>query len=85
MGIFMKSIDEIEKEINVVLEKVRPYLQVDNGDIEFVRYEPDTQVAEVRFLGMCHDCAMSIMTLRAGIERFILKDVPEVRRIEMVK
>ncbi len=81
----MQNKTEIENRIKAVLSELRSYLQEDGGDVEFVRYEEDTQVAELRLLGMCKDCPMSIMTLRAGIERFILRSVPEVRRVEAVK
>ncbi len=75
---------DIKEEVEKVLVSIRPYLQIDNGDIEFVRYDSDNQVLEVRFLGMCRTCPLSQMTLRAGIERFILKYIPEVKRIEAV-
>lgn len=83
----MEMIDPelVEIKILEVLYYIRPYLLEDNGDVEFVRFEEDTHVAEIRFLGSCCTCPLSIMTLRAGIERFILKYVPEVRRVEAVK
>jgi Fe-S cluster biogenesis protein NfuA len=81
----MNDVDNIKQRIEKVLDKIRPYLQEDRGDVEFVRYEEDTRVAEVRLLGNCTDCPMVMMTLRAGIERFILEAVPEVRRIEKVR
>lgn len=49
-----------------------------------VRFLHETGVLEVRWLGTCAICPMSRMTLRAGIERVILNDVPEVKRIEAV-
>lgn len=61
----MDKIHEIEFRIRAVLKKVRPYLAEDGGDVEFVRFEEDTGVAEVRLLGMCAECSLSIMTLRA--------------------
>lgn len=79
----------MEKKVNIkieqVLKEIRPYLQIDQGDIEFVRYEKETRVAEFRFLGNCKICPLSPMTLRGGIERFILYNVPEVRRIEAIQ
>mgnify|MGYP001452581225 CR=1 FL=1 len=74
----------IKERIETVLETIRPYLQEDRGDVEFVRFEEDTQVLELRLLGNCTHCPMSMMTLRAGIERFILDSVPEVKRVEKV-
>lgn len=74
----------IDEQIIAALSECRPYLQEDGGDIEFVRFEAETRTAEIRFLGACCTCPMSIMTLRAGIERVLLKRVPEVRRVEQV-
>lgn len=76
--------ETIIAQIEESLEKVRPHLQADRGDIEFVRYEEETQVVELRFLGNCAVCPLAIMTLRAGIERVILYDVPMIKRIESV-
>jgi Fe-S cluster biogenesis protein NfuA len=64
---------------------VRPYLQLDAGDVEFVRFEPESGVVELRFTGACVSCAMLPMTMRAGIERTIRAAVEEVRRVEAVK
>lgn len=64
---------------------MRPYLQEDEGDIEFVRFENETSVLEVRFLGNCKTCPLSVMTLRAGIERYLLARIPEIRRVESVQ
>ncbi|MFA6570234.1 MAG: NifU family protein [Bacteroidota bacterium] len=76
---------DIENRINIALTKVRPYLNEDEGDVELVRFEEGTNILEVRFLGNCKDCPLSMMTLRAGIERFVQKEVPEIRRVELVE
>jgi Fe-S cluster biogenesis protein NfuA len=75
---------DIENRICEVLKEVRPFLKQDGGDVEFVRFDEPNKVAEVRLTGMCKHCPMSMMTLRGGIERFILDGVPEVRRVEAV-
>ncbi|GAB1370629.1 NifU family protein [Candidatus Kapaibacterium sp.] len=72
----------IEHRVNEILDNLRPYLQEDDGDVEYVRFEEDTRTLVLRFLGNCDGCPLSMMTLRGGIERFILKDIPEVRRVE---
>lgn len=72
-----------KEQVEEVLKKVRPFLQLDNGDVEFVSIENEN-IVKVRLLGSCHGCPMSLMTLRAGIERLILKDIPEVKRVESV-
>ncbi len=80
----MTDIKDIEKEINRQLNVIRPYLKEDGGDVEFVRFEEETAVAELRLLGACKDCPLSVMTLRAGIERYLLSRIPEIKRIEAV-
>ena len=74
----------MKEEILKALESVRPFLQADNGDIELVDITDDG-IVKVRLLGECENCPLSIMTLRAGIERSLMKQVPGVRRIEAVK
>ena len=73
----------MKDEILKALESVRPFLQADNGDIELVDVTKDG-IVKVRLLGECEKCPLSIMTLRAGIERTLMKQVPGVRRIEAV-
>jgi Fe-S cluster biogenesis protein NfuA len=73
----------MKDEILKALESVRPFLQADNGDIELVDVTNDG-IVKVRLLGECEKCPLSIMTLRAGIERTLMKQVPGVRRIEAV-
>lgn len=74
--------NNIKEKIEKVLVKIRPYLSIDDGDVEFVRYEEENKTLVVKMLGNCRNCPMSIMTLRAGIEKFILKEIPEIKRIE---
>lgn len=73
----------VEQRIEDSLKTVRPYLQADGGDVKFVRLRPDG-VLEVQWLGTCLICPMSQLTLRAGVERALLNDVPEVHRVEAV-
>ncbi len=70
-------------QIEEVLKKIRPFLQIDNGDVEFVGIDNEN-IVKVRLLGSCNGCPMSLMTLRAGIERLIMKDIPDVKRVESV-
>lgn len=74
----------IATRINRVLQDIRPYLKEDGGDVEFVSYDDLAGIVYVRFQGNCVNCPISIMTLRAGIERYILSEVPGVRRIEQI-
>ncbi|TSA21292.1 NifU family protein [bacterium] len=66
------------------LEQVRPYLQRDGGDVEFVRMTDDG-IVEVRLTGSCVSCPMSLMTLRAGVERALMLAHAEIRRVEQVR
>jgi Fe-S cluster biogenesis protein NfuA len=72
-----------QENINLVLEKIRPYLKEDNGDVEFVAID-EGNVVKVRLMGACYGCAMSLMTLRAGIERYLMREIPDVSRVESV-
>ncbi|MBX3043689.1 MAG: NifU family protein [Candidatus Kapabacteria bacterium] len=74
----------LRPKVESILEKLRPYLQLDGGDVEYVHYETDTRTLVLRLLGNCSGCPMALMTLRGGIERFILKDIPEIRRVEKI-
>ncbi len=74
----------MEDEILKALESMRPFLQSDNGDVELVEVTEDG-IVKVKLLGECKECPLSAMTLRAGIERSLMQQVPGVRRIEAVK
>lgn len=74
----------MKEDITKAIESIRPFLQADNGDIELVEITNEG-IVKVRLLGECEKCPLSIMTLRAGIERSLMKQVPGVRRIEAVK
>lgn len=69
--------ERIEKAIDIC----RPYLQADGGDVKLLRISQDG-VVEVAYEGTCTICPLSPMTLRAGIERTILRCAPEVKRVE---
>ncbi len=72
-----------KEQIEEVLKKVRPFLLIDSGDVEFVGIDNEN-IVKVRLLGSCNGCPMSMMTLRAGIERLIMKELPDVKRVESV-
>lgn len=66
------------------LAQVRPYLQRDGGDVELVSLTEEG-IVEVRLIGSCISCPMSMMTLRAGIERALMLAHAEVTRVEQVR
>ncbi len=70
----------IKDRVLKALERVRPYLQSDGGDIEFIDITDDMTV-KVKLTGACQGCPFSIQTLKAGVEQAIMKEVPEIRRV----
>ncbi|PIQ08311.1 MAG: hypothetical protein COW71_12600 [Ignavibacteriales bacterium CG18_big_fil_WC_8_21_14_2_50_31_20] len=74
----------MREKIEQALQSVRPYLVADGGDVEFVSVSEDG-IVEVRLTGACVGCPMSLMTLRAGIERALMRDIPEIKRVEAVE
>lgn len=75
--------DVIHEKVQKALETIRPYLQADGGDVELVKVTPEG-IVEVKLTGACIDCPMSQMTLRAGVERALIREVPGIRRVEAV-
>lgn len=72
-----------ENSLKAALNSIRPFLQADNGDVELVEITEDG-IIKVRLLGACEQCPLSVMTLRAGIERALMREVPGIKRIEAV-
>lgn len=71
--------DLIER-INGALNEIRPFLEVDGGNVEIVDVTDDMTV-QVRWLGNCENCSMSRMTMKAGIEQAIKSKMPEIRHV----
>lgn len=70
-------------KVQAALEKVRPILQADGGDVVLVDVGADG-VVKVQLTGACKGCPMSNMTLREGIEKFLKAEVAEVKSVESV-
>ena len=70
----------LEEKIKAALEGVRPSLQADGGDVEFVSVSSDGTVS-LRLTGACGSCPMAQMTLKNGIENFLRQEVPEVSSV----
>ena len=70
----------MKEKIIAVLQKVRPQLQMDGGDVEFVDVSPDG-VVKVRLMGACGGCPMSQITLKEGIEKVLKREIPEVKEV----
>lgn len=73
----------MKEKVQKALDKVRPNLQADGGDVELVDVGADG-VVKVRLLGTCHGCPMSQMTLKMGIEKYLQKEIPEVKEVVSV-
>ncbi len=74
---------DIREKVQDALEKVRPSLQADGGDVQLVEVE-DSGLVKVRLMGACGGCPMSQMTLKMGIEKILKQNVPEVTSVESV-
>jgi Fe-S cluster biogenesis protein NfuA len=73
----------MKEQIEHALDKIRPALQRDGGDIELVEVE-ESGIVKVRLTGACGGCPMSQMTLKQGVERIVKQLVPEVKSVESV-
>ncbi|MFP4347904.1 MAG: NifU family protein [Thermodesulfobacteriota bacterium] len=71
----------MKDKVLTVLDKIRPALQRDGGDVELVDISEDG-VVKVRLQGACAGCPMSQMTLRNGIEKVLKQEIPEVKAVE---
>ena len=70
----------MREKVEAALEKIRPTLQADGGDVELV--DVNDGVVKVRLTGACGTCPMSTMTLKAGVERILKEEVPEVKEVQ---
>ncbi|HJX12762.1 MAG TPA: NifU family protein [Dehalococcoidales bacterium] len=71
-----------EKKVAEVLDKIRPALQRDGGDVELIEVTEGT--VKVKLTGACAGCPMSTMTLKNGIERILKEQVPEIKEVVAV-
>ena len=72
----------LKEKVENALNKVRPSLQADGGDVQLIDVD-DQGVVKVRLTGACGGCPMSQMTLKMGIEKILKQNVPEVTRVEL--
>ncbi len=76
--------ENIKEKIQASLEKIRPSLQLDGGDVELVDFDEATNVVKVKMTGMCSGCPMAAYTLKGGIEEQLKQDLPEIKAVEAV-
>lgn len=74
---------DLLQKVENALDTIRPYLETDGGNVSVVEITPEN-IVRLRLLGSCGSCPMSIMTLKAGIEQAIKREVPEIEGIEAV-
>ena len=73
----------MEEKIKEALGQIRPFLQRDGGDIEFVELTEDN-IVKVKLQGHCAGCPGAQMTLRSGVERILKESYPEIKGVESV-
>lgn len=76
------NLEEQIEQINLVIDKIKPYLNSEGGDIEFVKFE--NGIVYVRMMGACLDCMMLDDTLKSGVEAMLMDEVPGVIGVENV-
>jgi Fe-S cluster biogenesis protein NfuA len=75
-------VEDLTQAVQQALDKIRPMLQRDGGDIELV--EVTDGVVKVRLTGACKGCPMSQMTLKQGVEKLLMKEVPGLKQVQAV-
>lgn len=79
----MSTYEELSKKIEASLDSIRPYLEADGGNVKVAEITED-HVVRLEFIGACGNCRMSTMTFKAGVEAAIMRDVPEIKSIEVI-
>lgn len=73
-----------QEQIKNAIEEIRPSLQADGGDVQFVEWDDSEGTVKVQLMGMCAGCPMAQVTLKDGIEKHLKRQVPEVKNVESV-
>ena len=68
-----------EEKIKELLENVRPYLQMEGGDVEFIKYED--KYVYLKLIGACANCSFQDVTLKDGIEEMLKQEIPEIEGV----
>lgn len=72
----------IVEKVKILIDKLRPFLINDGGNLEFVKLEDD--IVYVRMMGACKDCEMMDITLKEGIEEIIVSEIPEIKEVRNI-
>ena len=73
----------MEDKVKALVDKIRPFMQRDGGDLEFVELTEDL-VVRVRLQGACHGCPSAQMTIKGVVEKIIREEIPEIKAVEAV-
>ena len=74
--------NETEEKIKQLIEKIRPFLINDGGDLEFIKYQDN--IVYVKLTGACEGCPMMDVTLKNGIEQILTNEIPEIKEVRNV-
>jgi Fe-S cluster biogenesis protein NfuA len=77
-------ISDIYRRVDEVLDRIRPYVQLDGGHVELVDVNEEDGVVHIRFQGSCQGCPSSAMTLQMGIENELKMAIPEIKQVVAV-
>lgn len=80
----MTGPDDVAQRIQLALDRIRPALQMDGGDIQVLGFDPASGTLRVSLVGACVGCGMSSSTMTLGVERVMRSLVPEVLAVEAV-
>lgn len=79
----MPNSSDLFEKVELALNAIRPFLHRDHGDVELVEITSDL-VVKVKLHGNCVDCSMSAMTMKIGIEKSILRAIPNITKVEAI-
>lgn len=74
----------VKERVEKVLEKIRPYIQSDGGDISLVAVDEAAGIVKVKLHGACGSCPSSMATLKGGVERMVRQEIPEIKEVVSV-
>ena len=75
---------EMYRKVDEVLDRIRPYVQMDGGHVELVNVDEKEGIVYIRFQGSCQGCPSSAMTLQMGIENEVKSAIPEIKQVTAV-
>ena len=78
-----EEINRLKERVEIVLDKIRPAIQMDGGDADLVDITPEGLVV-VQLTGHCETCSLSPVTMRLGVQRMIMEEIPEITGVESV-